>query len=265
VRKLSLAFRILLFWFVSTLAVLVVAGVLFVHLHSQHRKDDIQQALDGGLQHLDAKIEYRADELQSASDALVKNGKLQATLNLFHNYFQSEAGNPALFDHPAKELATMLGASAHASSADWLVVSGQHGPIAAYVDQKLLFWSHDEEEQNVVMSSDAPGAPFRRLPSAPGLPEHGVTNEKPVLTTCLNRRGIALNSRQQVRSPAGGVIGHVSLGRCLDQQFIDALALETGLSLTIESPEDQRSSRLPADFAPPQGQGLTQEIQKPYR
>ena len=56
-HKLSLAHRILLFWFIATLAVLVVAGVLFVHLNAQHHKEARRQALDVGLQHLDTNID----------------------------------------------------------------------------------------------------------------------------------------------------------------------------------------------------------------
>ena len=138
--KLSLAHRILIFWFIATLAVLVVAGLLFLHLNTQHHKAARQLDLEVGLQHLDTSIEYHANELQAAADALEKSGKLQATLNLFHNYFLSENGNPAIFDHPAKELATLHGASGRAASADWLIITSNTGPVAAFMNDRIYYW-----------------------------------------------------------------------------------------------------------------------------
>lgn len=255
-HKLSLAHRILLFWFIATLAVLVVAGVLFVHLNAQHHKEARRQALDVGLQHLDTNIDYRANELQAASDALAENGKLQATLNLFHNYFASEGGNPSLFDHPAKELASLLAASGRASSADWLIVFGSNGPIAAFVGEKLHYWSHDPNGQVVVMTANDASALFRPLDYPIAFPEQGKALDAPTLTTCIGGKGVALTTRQQISSSSGESIGQISVGRCFDQGFIERVALETGLSLAINTPGGQRSSRMPAEFQPAASENL---------
>ena len=255
--KLSLAHRILIFWFIATLAVLVVAGLLFVHLNTQHHKAARQLDLEVGLQHLDTNIEYRANELQAAADALEKSGKLQATLNLFHNYFLSENGNPAIFDHPAKELATLLGASGRAASADWLIITSNTGPVAAFMHDRIYYWSHDTDGKTQIMFSRDAHASFRSLDEALPLPDQTLPQKKPVLSACLEGRGIALSIRQPVLAVGSEPVGEITMGRCFDQGFIERAALETGLSLAINTPGGQRSSRMPVAFQPEASEPLS--------
>ena len=243
--KLSLAHRLLLLWFAATIAVLVVAGALFSLLRGQQQWAESNRALDAALQHLDTETEYRADELAGMGRSLAESPALQATLNLFHGYFDSEHGNPDVFDAPARDLAVLLGERGRASGSDWLIVSGSHGPIAGYADQQNLYWSQRADEAQQLFASQAGLSPFE--PVAPRDDLIGSTGHSDVVyfDRCRSRPGIALVLDMPVHNAGATEIGRLSLGRCLDMSFIERTAGETGLAFAIEADTLQRSAQMP--------------------
>ena len=242
-RKLPLAHRLLLLWFAATLAVLVVAGLLFSVLRGQQQWEEQTRTIDAAWHHLDTETEYRAQELAGMTRTLSESPKLQATLHLFDGYFDSERGNPDIFDFPARELALLLGESGRTSGIDWLLVSGRHGPIAGYAMQQNLYWSQRSEGEPVLFASKASLAPFEPIASIDlAAPANG--SDKVRFGRCRTAPGIALVHDLPVVS-AAGEIGRLSVGRCLDLAFIERTAGETGLAFAIGNDETLHSALMP--------------------
>ena len=240
-RKFSLGHRLLLLWFAATIAVLVVAGALFSLLHGQQQSEESARSLDAALQHLDSETEYRASELSSMAKSLAESPALQATLNLFHGYFDSERGNPDIFDFPARELAVLLGERGRASGADWLIVSGSHGPIAGYADQQNLYWSQRPGEAPRLFASRATLSPFEPVAAKDKLLAPPQRSGSVHFNQCRSGTGIAL----VLDIPLGTPGSSLSLGRCLDMAFIERTAAESGLAFAIETDKIQRSAQMP--------------------
>jgi len=243
VRKLPLAHRLLLLWFAATLAVLVVAGLLFSVLRGQQEWDEQTRTIDAAWHHLDTETAYRAQELAEMTQTLSASPKLQATLHLFDGYFDSERGNPDIFDFPARELALLLGESGRASGVDWLLVSSRHGPIAGYAMQQNLYWSQRSEGAPVLFASKASLAPFEPIADLDLTTSAG--SDKVRFGRCRTAPGIALVHDLPVVSTAGE-IGRLSIGRCLDLGFIERTANETGLAFAIGNDDALHSAQMPA-------------------
>ena len=242
-RKLTLAHRLLLFWFAATIAVLVVAGMLFSVLRGQQQWEAQTRAIDSAWQHLDTKTEYQAQELAGMVHSLATSPKVQATMHLFDSYFESEQGNPDIFDFPARELAVLLGESGRASGADWLLLSGKHGPVAGYALQQNLYWSHRSGADPVLYASKASLAPFEAIPGIDLLGPPGQ-DEKVHFARCRTGTGIALERHTAILT-AAGQIGRLSAGRCLNLAFIERTAGETGLAFAIGDQAPVHSEQMP--------------------
>jgi len=243
VRKLTLAHRLLLFWFAATIAVLVVAGLLFSVLRGQQQWEAQTRAIDSAWQHLDTKTEYQAQELAGMTRSLATSPKVEATMHLFDSYFESEQGNPDIFDFPARELAVLLGESGRAGGVDWLVLSGKHGPVAGYAMQQNLYWSHRTDADPVLYASKASLAPFEATSGIDLLSPPGQ-DEKVHFARCRTGSGIALEHHAAIRS-ASGQIGTLSAGRCLDLAFIERTAGESGLAFAIGNDAPVHSEQMP--------------------
>ena len=261
--KLSLAHRLLLFWFAATFAVLLVAGSLFSILRTHQQATDSQRELQAALQHLDNGIEHLAGELTEAARSLTESPKLQATLNLFHGYFETELGNPAVFDFPAQELSALISDHARASGADWMVISGKHGPIAGYAAKHALYWSQRTGEAAQLLASKTDRSSFEPLSAAPKLVAPPAAGQNVHFDRCRTGNGIALVLEKPVLGSNGNELGRISLGHCLNETFIERSANETGLAFAIDADERLGSALMP-DFtiAPNAGTPLNAELRR---
>jgi PAS domain S-box-containing protein len=249
VPKLSLAHRLLLFWFAATLAVMLVAGGLFSLLRDHQQATENTRTLQAALQHLDKELDYRADELTKTGKSLADSAKLVAALNLFHGYFEAEQGNPAIFDFPARELATLLGDHARASGTDWLLAEGNHGPIAGYAAGQVLYWTHRTGEPAQLLASKSNLSAFEPLSTPPDLVTPATKKLTIYFDRCRTGPGIALVLEKPVLAANATELGKLSLGRCLNQSFVERSAVETGLAFAITAGTTLGSSQMPA-FSP---------------
>ncbi|PKO87338.1 MAG: hypothetical protein CVU18_11145 [Betaproteobacteria bacterium HGW-Betaproteobacteria-12] len=232
--RLSLAQRLLLFWFAATIAVLVVAGGIYSALRQHALAKESAQQLNQAMQRLDAVLTHRSDELAMIGDTLADTAKLQATLNLFHGYFALTKGNPDIFDAPAEDLAVMLGESGRTAGVDWIVVTGTHGPIAGYANGRTLYWSQRSGEGAQLFASTGTLSPFAAVADLPGLirpTTHGLPAH---FAPCRTLPGLAIVRDLPIRG-SNGDTGHLSLGRCLDQKLVDRVAAEAGIPFALEA------------------------------
>ena len=244
-RKLSLAQRLLLLWFAATIAVLLVAGGLFSLLRSQQLASEDEGRLVAAWQHLDSEIDYRAGELSGIARRLAGSTELQATINLFHGYFASEGGDADIFDFPARELAGQLANTGRASGLDWLVADAAHGSIAGYAGHRQFYWSHGTDGKRQLLATPPDSGNFAASDNiVPSRPPN--TGGKAYLTACHDRPGIAIAiDFPVILSVRQTTIGHLSLGRCLDREFFDRLAGETGLAYALEATPTLKSPQMP--------------------
>ena len=232
--RLSLTQRLLLFWFAATIAVLVVAGGIYSTLSQQSQAEESRRQLLQALQRLDAELTHRGDELTSIAATLAATPRLQATLNLFHGYFAPTGGNPDIFDAPAGELAATLGESGRTTGLDWIIVSGQHGPIAGHAAGRTLYWSQRSSGPQLLASTSS-DAPFLPVPEQPLLSRPASISGKVHFAPCRTAPGLAMVREQVVSSAGGETTGRLSIGSCLDQKMVDRLAAEAGLPFAIEA------------------------------
>ena len=250
--RLSLTQRLLLFWFAAMTAVLVVAGGIHSILRQQAQADEGRRQLVMALQRLDAELTHRADELANSAATLSTNPRVLATLNLFHGYFETAERNPDIFDAPAELLATTLSESGRTIGLDWLVVSGNHGPIAGHAAGRTLYWSHRAAGAQMLASADNETA-FKAEAEQVLLSRPAAVSDQVHLAPCRTAPGLALVLERHISSAGGTPIGRLSVGRCLDQKLVNRLASESGLPLAIDagallqSPGMAATSPLPDD------------------
>jgi signal transduction histidine kinase/ActR/RegA family two-component response regulator len=240
-KRLSLAHRLLLFWSVATLAVLLAAGGSFMYLRDLQTERETRRQLDAAMERLDEELEGARRQIAHAGFALAGNPDLRAALNLFHNYFDATAGNPDIFDHPAQELAALLDDTARAASLDWVVVTGKDGAIAGYARGKRLYWSR-RADGATLLASPGGTAPYAATEDAFRLGAIHSHADHAHLDPCRVGPGIALGWEETLRDGAGTAIGQVFIGRCLRQDMVDGLSSATRLAFAIEGNGHLRSS-----------------------
>lgn len=242
---LTLTQRLLLFWFAATTAVLVVAGATYSTLRHQSLAEEGRRQLVQALQRLDTEMLHRSEELNGIADTLAATSRLQASLRLFHGYFAAAAGSPDIFDAPAEQLGTMLGESGRTTGLDWIIVSGDHGPVAGYAAGRMLYWSQRSTGPQLLASSSS-DTPFVPVPEQPLLSRPGAISDSVQLAACRTAPGLAMVREQAVLAADGTRIGTLSVGNCLDQQLVDRIAAEAGLPFAIDGGPLLQSSAMKA-------------------
>ncbi|KAB2928820.1 MAG: response regulator [Dechloromonas sp.] len=231
--RLSLAQRLLIFWFAATIAVLVVAGGIHSALRQHSLAKESERLLHQAMVRLDNELNHAGNELLGIGNSLSASPKLLATLNLFHGYFAAATGSPDIFDAPAEELASMLGESARTADLDWVIVYGAHGPIAGFAGERNLYWSQREGQDLQLFASKNRLSPFEAQQTPREWLAAASHDGAAHLARCRTGAGLAIV--RELTIGADKPIGRISLGRCLDQNLIDTMAAEAGIPLAIEA------------------------------
>jgi two-component system, sensor histidine kinase and response regulator len=250
-QRFSIARKLLLFWLIATVALLVLATLAFMYLRDKQESIEARQQLEAAMVQLDSELTRSADRLSSTGKALAENTSLLASLNLFHNYFAAGGGNPNIFDPSAQALAVLLAEAANAAHVDWVVVWSDQGPIAAQVKATRAFWSYRPEGAKVFTAQGQDDA-FQPLTGSFVLEDKGIHGNGAHLEPCILGKGIALEWEQDV-AVAGGQqkLGHVSLGKCIDQAMVDEVARAWRMSFAVEGLGRVQSANMPAlDLVP---------------
>jgi len=245
----ALAKKLLLFWLAAALALLALAGGAFLLLHDLQEEHNKKHRLGEAIQILDDELTREGERLAAAGGAFTQNPGVIANLNLFHNYYDANAGKPEIFDLPAQELATDLNESARTVDADWAVVSGEPGLIAGHFDGVTLYWSQRGDSRRVY-AMPVPGAGQSTEPDAARLAGLGSHVDGIHLESCATGPGIAIDWERGIAAAGGAVVGRLSLGRCLSRELLDALERRTGFAIVIEGAGRVQSTGAPAGPLP---------------
>ena len=240
----SLARQLLAFWLVTAIALLLLVSIAFYVLRGVQLERLTQRQYELGAAQLDEELTRSGKQLAEAGKALTGNASLQASLSLFHNYYDASAGRPEIFDPPARQLAELLAETARATNADWILVTGRPGPIAAHAAGTKLFWSRRSGETILLAAQSSttsygPAASFSDLAALDG---HGAVLQ---LTACPLGAGVAMRWEDEISLPGTGPIGRLSLGHCLMQGRINDLQARLGLALVIDMAGQRQSAGTP--------------------
>ena len=270
-RLFRLTQRLLLLWFISVTAVLAVTGFAYLLFESHQVEVERRSRIETAFTTLQNHVDQRAALLAGSAQAMAERRNVVATVELFANYFDPEASNAALFDPPARELARDLADLARATTADWAVIVGPQGPIGAWwrygdEDFKAYFSRRsDGEEVQVMREGDATFGPAGSLQPFVTRVAAGSTlgtGEGPVVMPCATKGGPALfASRAVVVRTTTGMreMGRVMLGSCLDAEFVERVAAQTGAAFGIVGERKLFSHSMP-DIIPPAAAAVASAI-----
>jgi len=250
-RTRSLARQLLLFWLAAAIALLVVVGAVFIYLHDIQADKEMRQRFDQAARQLDDELLGIGQQLADAGRALEENRNLLASLNLFHNYYDAGNGSPDIFDPPAQQLAATLAETARVTGADWIVVSGKPGPIAAHAPGARIYWSRRDSATVVLAAKETTGG-FQPAPEYAGLAQHHGNGAVLQLVACPLGKGIAVQWVSPVQPPGVGEIGEIWLGHCFSQQMLNNLRAKLGFAIAIDLAGNRQSAGM-APVAVPVG------------
>ncbi|MEW6513827.1 MAG: response regulator [Pseudomonadota bacterium] len=232
-RPTSLARQLFYFWLAAAMALLLLVSIAFVSLRSIQSEKETRQRFEMAARQLDDELLRIGNQMADAGRALAENRNLLASLNLFHNYYEPEAGNPDVFDAPAQQLAFTLAETARVTTADWIVVSGKPGPIAGHVDGARVYWSRSGNTTTVLAAKEATNG-FHPAPEFAKLVQQHQGGAVLQLVNCPLSPGIAVQWEKAVRQAEAGEIGQVWIGRCLNQHMLNDLQARLGFALIID-------------------------------
>jgi len=257
-RGSTLARQLLVFWVVTSCALLALLGVVYSVMHGLQSASERQQRFGKAIQTIDTAIAAHERRLHETGQALARNTRLLANLSLFHNYYDEGSKSPYIFDYPSQELARLLDETARAAGSDWILVSGRPGPLAAHIAGKKVYWSRGPDGQTGLASAGPdqdyrPAAEFTASFSNWRRHDDGAH-----LAPCPLADGIAVEWEVAIRNPAGEEIGHLSLGRCLGQPVLDEWHAKTRLPLLVVAAgtrmaagiQDDPGLAIPGDLSP---------------
>ncbi|MDD3519495.1 MAG: EAL domain-containing protein, partial [Chromatiales bacterium] len=263
--KLRLTQRLLLLWFVSTAAVLLVSGFTFKLMQDREAETERKSRIEAAFGILENQIHERANHVATSAGALATRRSVVATLRLFADYFEPGLGHAATFDPPAQDLAGELAELARAAGADWAVIIGPRGTLNGY-------WRNGDDDHRVYFSyrddgamafSAARGEIFGPLTEVPAFlmydaSEFQAGGDTVRLMRCATGPGPALVAKASVSrgvfasdaAGTGQLIGRVVLGTCFDEDFVERIASQTGAAFGILSEERNLFSSGMPDLIP---------------
>lgn len=237
----SLARQLLLFWLAAAMALLVLVSMAFIYLRDVQADREIRQRFDQAVRQLDDELLDIGQQLAAAGRALEENRNLLASLNLFHNYYDPGKGSPDIFDAPAQQLATTLAETARLTGADWIVVSGKPGPIAAHARGERIYWSRRGSE-TVVLATKEGTIGFQPAPEYSSLAQHHDNGAVLQLVACPLGNGIAVQWVSSIKQAGNEEIGELWLGHCFSQQMLNNLRTKLGFAIAIDLAVSQQSA-----------------------
>ncbi len=247
-RGSTLARQLLVFWIVTSCALLALLGVVYSVMHGLQSASERQQRFGEAVQIIDAAIAAHERRLQETGQALARNTRLLANLSLFHNYYDEGSKSPYIFDYPSQELARLLDETARAAGSDWILVSGRPGPLAAHIAGKKVYWSRDPDGQTG-LASTGPDQDYRpAVEFAAGFSNWHRHHDGAHLEPCPLADGVAVGWDLAIRDPAGEEIGHLSLGRCLGQSALDEWHARTRFPLLVIAAGTRMAAGIPDDL-----------------
>ena len=229
----SLARQLLFFWLAAAVALLMLASAAFVYLRGVQTEKETHQRFEQATRQLDDELLRIGNQMADAGKALTENNSLRASLNLFHNYYDSGAGNPDIFDPPAQQLAALLAETALVTGTDWIVVSGKTGPIAGHAAGTRIYWSRRAGETIVLAKKETP-THFQPTPEYAHLARQQSRGMALQLVACPLETGIAVQWESAVTYPGVGEIGQIQLGNCLSQTMLNKLRTQLGFALVVD-------------------------------
>jgi len=232
-RPTSLARQLFYFWLAAAMALLLLVSIAFVSLRGIQIEKETRQRFELAARQLDDELLRIGNQMADAGKALAENRNLLASLNLFHNYYEPEAGNPDIFDAPAQQLASTLAETARVTTADWIVVSGKPGPIAGHVDGARIYWSRSGSATTVLAARETTNG-FQPAPEFAKLVQQHHSGAVLQLVNCPLNPGIAVQWESVVRQVGTGEIGQIWIGRCLNQYMLNDLQARLGFALIID-------------------------------
>ena len=222
-RRATLARQLLGFWIAASCALLLLVGGVYRVIHGQFIATERERDFVAAVQLIDDDLHYLEQRLERTGAGLAQHSRLFANLNLFHNYYDEIVNNPHLYAHPARELATLLDEAAHGVSADWILLSGQTGPLAAHIVGRKVYWLRSPEGM-IAMASNAGASDYHATADydhANGFLNRHLHEDGAHLGLCLTAAGVAITQEITLRNPAGQEIGRLSLGRCLGPSLLE--------------------------------------------
>lgn len=256
-RRIPLAHRLLLSWFIATALVLLIAGSAFVWQQSQQAEADRRNRIESAFAVLRNQLSSQAAELAATNRSLAEHRSVIATSRLFAHYFDPAADNATTFDPPAEELSREIAHVARASQADWVVVMTGHGPLAGFGNfgdqEEVTYWSQRAGARVAMTARGSPGAStfFEPAAQAPNYVAAAATPglRQSFLDRCHLGKGAALVSESPiVETEADGQsreVGRLVLGRCLDQDFVSQMAARSEVGFAILGMGELRSDNMP--------------------
>ena len=244
-RHSSLIRQLFSFWAVSALVLLLLAGIAFTHLTDRHQAEQRQLRFENSIKFINHELALKADRLSDLGMVLANNPNLRANMRLFHNYYQPASGSADVFDAPALTLLSLLSETAQASGADWIMLSAEHGPVAAYLSGTRVYWSLRDGRQQAFAS--VPGT-TQYSPSPEwdrGLPHMLTHGEGVHFEACPLATGIAMDWENNLRLADGTIIGHLTLGDCLDAGLLEQWHGKLGLGIAIHALGQQFGAGMP--------------------
>jgi signal transduction histidine kinase len=229
----SLARQLLFFWLATAVALLLLASAAFVYLRGIQTEKETRQRFEQATRQLDDELLRIGHQMADAGKALTENNTLLASLNLFHNYYDSGAGNPDIFDPPAQQLSALLSETARVTGADWIIVSGKKGPIAGHVGGTRIYWSRRAGEA-VVMAKSETSPNFQPAPEFAHLAVQQSRGPVLQLVACPLETGVAVQWESAVTYPGRGEIGQILLGNCLSQHMLNNLRAQLDFALAVD-------------------------------
>lgn len=238
----SIARQLLGFWLTAAIALLLLAGTIFLTLSHLQGEQSARERLDGAFRRLDEDLSQRGAQLQRVGMALARNENLRAHLALFARYYDPAEAKPEIFDYPARELANLLSDIALAADLDWIAVAGPPGLLAAQLGSNRLYWSlRREGAQAMVMPSR--DQPYRAAPEYDRLLVLLRHGDGLHLEPCPLGEEVGLDFETTLHDEAGEVLGYLLLGRCLRAS---ELGQRIGFEVAIETDPSARAAALAA-------------------
>ncbi len=249
-RQATLARQLLIFWVAASCALLLLLGGVYRVIHGLNVAAERERSLAAAVKFIDDDLRHHEQRLEEVGRGLVRHPKLAANISLFHNYRDEIVKSPYLFEFPAQEMATLLDEAARAAGADWILLSGHGGPLAAHIGGLKVYWIHPPEGRTALASASGTGD-FRPAPQfaagMTGWQRHDVGAH---LQPCMLRAGLALEWEIALRNESGAEIGHLSLGRCFDQAALDGWHAKTRFALQLQAAGQHLAAGMPVRELP---------------